>query len=188
MLARTLALGLVMFAVASVARAQDYAIDPIHTSVLFKVKHLDTAWFYGRFNKPSGLIKTDNGTPTELNVVVDAESVDTGNTSRDDHLRGPDFFDTKQFPEFSFKSTSIKAGEKEGTFDVAGELTMHGTTKPVTLTLTKTGAGKNVQGKPIIGFETSFAIKRSEYGVSGYVDKGIGDDVTLIISVEAIQQ
>ena len=102
-------------------------------------------------------------------------------------MRQPDYFDTKQFPTITFKSNSIKAGEKEGTFTVAGDLTLHGTTKPVTLTLTKTGQGKNVQGKPIIGFETSFTIKRSEYGMSGYVDKGIGDDVTMIISIEAIQ-
>lgn len=188
MLARSLVLGLLVLNVLSFARADDYAVDPIHSSVLFKIKHMDTAWFYGRFNKSSGAVKTDAGAPTELSISVDAESVDTNNDARNEHLRGPDFFDTKQFPQINFKSTAIKAGEKPDTFEVAGELTLHGTTKPITLTLTKTGQGKNVQGKSIIGFETSFTIKRSEFGMSGYVDKGIGDDVTLMISLEAIQQ
>lgn len=185
---RFMVLGLILLSVVSYAPAQSYSVDPIHSSLLFKVKHVDAAWFYGRFNKSSGIIKTDAGAPTELHIVVDAQSVDTANSARDDHLRGPDFFDVKQFPDITFKSTSVKPGQNPNEYEVAGELTLHGTTKPLTLTLTKTGEGKNVQGKPVLGFETSFTIKRSEYGVSGYVGKGIGDEVTLIISIEAVQQ
>lgn len=188
MLTRFMTLGLVLLSAVSYAPAQSYTIDPIHSSMLFKVKHVDTAWFYGRFNKSSGVIKTESGAPTELHIVVDAQSVDTANSARDDHLRGPDFFDVKQFPDITFKSTSIRPGENSGQYEVVGELTLHGTTKPITLTLAKTGEGKNVQGKPVIGFETTFTITRSEYGVSGYVGKGIGDQVTLIISIEAVQQ
>ncbi|GIW77935.1 MAG: hypothetical protein KatS3mg104_2998 [Phycisphaerae bacterium] len=185
---RFIALGLILFSVVSYAPAQSYSVDPIHSSFLFKVKHVDTAWFYGRFNKSSGVIKTESGAPTELHIVVDAQSVDTANSARDDHLRGPDFFDVKQFPDITFKSTSIRPGQNPDEYEVSGELTLHGTTKPISLTLRKTGEGKNVQGKPVIGFETSFTIKRSEFGVSGYVNKGIGDEVTLIVSIEAIQQ
>ncbi len=179
--------GLIVLTLATISQAQSYSIDAIHSSFLFKIFHADTANFYGRFNKASGLIKTDANTPTELNIVVEAESVDTNNKARDEHLRGPDFFDTKQFTDITYKSTGIKKVD-DTTYEVAGDLTMHGTTKPLTITLKHTGNGKNVQGKETIGFETTFTIKRSDFGVSGYIGKGLGDEVTMIISLESTKQ
>ncbi len=169
---------------ASLSFGQTFSIDPIHSSVIFKVMHADTANFFGRFNKVAGSVNLDAGALTSLTLTVDANSVDTNSKQRDEHLRNPDFFNTKEFPEITFKSTGVKMLEDKK-YEVAGELTLHGQTKPVTVTLTQTGAGKNMQGKDTVGYETTFTIKRSEYGMSGYIDKGIGDDVTLMVSFEA---
>lgn len=179
----TLALALV----ASAVRAETYSVDPIHSSFIFKVQHANAANFYGRFNKAAGEVKTDAGALTSLSVNVEAESIDTNNKMRDEHLRSPDFFNTKEFPEITFKSTEVKkTGDND--YDVTGELTLHGTTKSITVKVTKTGEGKNAQGKDVIGFETSFTIKRSEYGMSGYIGKGVGDEVTLIVALESVKQ
>lgn len=180
--------GIVLLFSAALASAQtSYSVDAMHSSVLFRVMHVDTAPFYGRFNRVSGTINTDAGAPTQLEVVVEADSVDTNQKDRDEHLRGPDFFDVKQFPDIRFKSTGIKKID-DTTFEVAGDLTLHGTTKPITVTFKRTGMGKNAKGQDVIGFETTFTIKRSEFGVSGYVGKGLGDDTTLIIALESIKQ
>ncbi len=166
---------------------QSYAVDPIHSSVVFKILHADTANFYGRFNKLTGIAKVDGGTLAELTLTVDAESVDSNNKARDEHLRNPDFFNTKEFPEIRFKSTGIKKLEDKK-YEVVGELTLLAQTKPITIQLVHTGTGKNMQGKDLVGYETTFTIKRSEFGMSGYIDKGIGDEVTLTVSFEAIKQ
>jgi polyisoprenoid-binding protein YceI len=188
---RRLGLAAILFllgSIPSMAAAQSYAVDPIHSTVLFNIRHADTAPFYGRFNKVSGAVEVgDAGAVKSLTVTADAESVDTNNKARDEHLRNPDFFNTKEFPEISFKSTSVERVD-EKTFKVTGDLTLLGQARPITITLTHTGTGKNVQGKDIIGYETTFTIKRSEWGMSGYIGKGLGDDVTLIVAIEAIKQ
>jgi polyisoprenoid-binding protein YceI len=176
-----------LFSTALASAQTVYSVDAIHSSVLFRLMHADTAPFYGRFNRVSGTIKSDANAPTEIDVVVEAGSVDTNQKDRDEHLRGPDFFDIKQFPDIRFKSTGVKKSD-DSTFEVTGDLTLHGTTKPITVTFKRTGMGKNAQGKDVIGFETTFTIKRSEFGVSGYVGKGLGDDTTLIIALELIKQ
>jgi polyisoprenoid-binding protein YceI len=173
-------------ALSAVSLADTYTVDQIHSSILFKVKHADAANFYGMFRKVEGAVVTNGDAVKSVTVRIDAESIDTRNKDRDDHVRGPDFFDTKQFPDIIFTSKEVKA--VDGGFEVTGDLTLHGTTKPQTLKLVRTGAGKNVQGKDVIGVETSFTIKRSDFGVSGYVGKGVGDEVTLIISIECVKQ
>ena len=100
-------------------------------------------------------------------------------------MRGPDFFDTKQYPDITFASKSVKkTGDK--TYEVTGELTLHGTTKSVTVTFTKTGDGQNVKGMPMVGYETTLTLRRSDYGVSGYVGKGVGDEVTWPIRIDRL--
>ncbi len=173
---------------ASVAAAVTFNVDPLHSSVFFKITHFDTSNFYGRFGRVDGTVTVENAVPTALAVRTDAESIDTNSKERDDHLRGPDFFDVKQFPDITFKSTAIQPGKELGTFTVTGELTLHGVTKPLTATLAKTGQGKNTKGVDIVGFETTFTIKRSEFGMSGYLNKGVGDEVTLTVSLESAAQ
>lgn len=169
-----------------VARAADtYTIDPVHTSLLFRVKHMNVSEFYGRFADVSGTVTVDDSDPAKssFNVNVKTESIDSFNAKRDQHLRGPDFFSAKEFPTISFKSTSVKK-QSDSTWEVTGDLTLHGVTKSITVMMEKTGVGSGPQGGAIIGFETTFNIKRSEFGMSNML-KGIGDDVRIIVSIEA---
>src|SRR5947208_4002611 len=116
-------------------RADDYAIDGMHTAVTFKVSHLGLSWVYGRFNDVGGGFTLDAGNPAaaSFTLTVKTDSIDSGNKKRDDHLRSPDFFNVKQFPQITFKSTGVKP--IDGGFEVTGDLTIHGATHPVTFSL-----------------------------------------------------
>ncbi len=167
--------------------ADEYNVNFVHSSALFKVKNAGTINQYGRFNKLEGTINF--GADVSKNAVmikVDAKSVDTAFVKRDEHLKGPDFFDAKKYPEITFKSTSWESKGND-LFHVTGEFTLHGVTKTVTIPVSKTGAGKNQQGQDIIGFEGTFAIKRSEFNMT-YAVGPISDEVTLILSVEGVKK
>lgn len=169
--------------------ASGYNVDPVHSSVVFKVLHQGVAPFYGRFNEVSGtfLIDPENVSHSSINVTIPAASVDTHNKGRDEHLRKPDFFSAAEFPTITFKSTSFtKTGDK--TYDVAGDLTMRGTTRPVTAKLTYGGTAKGMRGGEVSGFEATATIKRSEFGVSYMVGPSLGDDVTIILALEGGRQ
>lgn len=168
--------------------AQTYQIDPVHTSLVFRVKHMNTAYVYGRFNHVTGSIVLDERNPARSSVTieVDANSVFTANEQRDNHLRSPDFFNTRQFPTITFKSTEVRR-VNANTVQVKGDLTMRGVTRPITANVTLTGKGKNPQGREIIGFETTFTIRRSEFGIR-YGLPALGDEVRVILSVEAGRQ
>lgn len=165
--------------------ADTYEIDAVHSAFLFRVKHLGVSYSYGRFNEATGKFTIDSADPTKNTIEIDvkADSIDTANAGRDKHLKGPDFFNTVEFPTLSFKSTSFK--KKDGNkYEVAGDLTIHGVTKQVTTEAELVGTGKHPKsGAPIAGWETTLVIKRSDYGMS-YGLEGIGDDVTLTISIE----
>lgn len=174
-----------------VARAEGAAtwkIDSVHSSLMFRVLHLNTAYFYGRFNEISGEISWDDGAPASgsLNVEIKTESVDSKNPGRDRHLRSSDFFNADQFPTCTFKSTSITA-RGEQTFELKGDLTINGVTKPVAVTLEKTGTGKDRRGTELIGFETVFTVKRSDFGIT-FMSNGLGDEVKVFCSLEAGKQ
>ena len=167
------------------AGPQVFTIDDVHSVALFRVHHLGAGQFWGRFNDVSGNFAFEQGKAEGLrfDVTIKTESVDSGNADLDQHLRSPDFFSTKDFPSMTFKSTeATKTGE--GTFDVAGELTMRGVTKPVTAKVEFCGMRDMGRG-PKAGFEATFTVKRSEFGVNYGVDKGaIGDDVKVIVGLE----
>jgi polyisoprenoid-binding protein YceI len=129
----------------------------------------------------------ENPEAAEFQVVIDAASLDTKSEKRDEHLRGPDFFDVKQFPKIVFKSTSVARGKDEKSLRVTGDLTLHGETKEVVMTLTKTGEGKGPYGDERIGFSGRIVVKRSEFGMTTMVPQ-IGDDVNVLISMEGIKQ
>lgn len=169
----------------SAARAESYRVDPVHSSVIFKIRHLNTSYFQGRFNSVAGQLTLDAPNPA-IDVQVKAESVDTANPARDQHIKSPDFLNARQFPDIAFKSTAIKKVE-EGKYDVEGNLTMHGATKPVKLQLVRTGSGRGQRGGTIAGFETSFDIKRSEFGMTNSLES-LGDEVRLFIGLECAQQ
>jgi polyisoprenoid-binding protein YceI len=167
-----------------------YTIDSVHSSVLFRIKHVGVAYVYGRFNQIQGSVVFDPDRPeaTRLEVTIPLESVDTNNEKRDAHLRGPDFFDGKRFPEIRFVSQSVNK-VAEGTYEATGNLTLHGVTKPVTITLHHTGTRK-LQG-PVGGTRTGLhavaTIKRSDFGMTFMLDM-LSDEVTVIVSIECVLQ
>lgn len=167
------------------AAAQTYQIDPVHTSLVFRVKHMNTAYVYGMFRDVKGTVTVHEANPAQssITIEVDANSVYTANEQRDNHLRSPDFFNTRQFPTITFRSTEVRR-VNANTVQVKGNLTIRGVTRPITTSVTLTGKGKNQQGRDIIGFETTFTIRRSEFGIR-YGLPGLGDDVRVTLSVEA---
>jgi len=171
------------FLLAPEARAADnYDIDPVHSMLIFRIKHMDVGMIYGRFNSPTGRFTFDEQNPSAsgFQAQVKGADFDSGNEKRDQHVRGPDFFNAREFPLISFKSTSVKAGES-GRYEVSGTLTMHGQTKPVTATLEKIGSGG---GR--IGFEGVMEVKRSDFGIKGV--QGVGDEVRVIIAFEGVKK
>lgn len=169
-------------------RAQEYAVDAVHSSIIFRIKHLDVSWAYGRFNDISGKFNLSDQ-PDAKNVIdisVKVGSVDTANEARDKHLKAADFFNVEKFPTAKFKSTKIESKGK-GEFEVTGDLTLMGQTKSITFTATKTGEGKHPMGGEIQGFETTVTFKRSDFGMKGYIPM-IGDEVTLRISMEGAKK
>lgn len=167
---------------ASSATADDYAIDPVHSSVTFKCEHMGISWVHGRFNAFSGSVSYDKANPAKssFEMTIKADSVDSGNKQRDAHLMNADFFDAKQFANITFKSTSVKP-VKDG-LEVEGDFTMHGTTKKIKFVL-KGGKEADMRGKKIIGFWTDLTLKRSDYAMKEM--QGLGDEVPVSISFEA---
>lgn len=164
---------------ASVAGA--YTVDTGHSSVIFKAKHNQVANFYGRFDDVSGTFALEEG--GTFDISIKADSVHSGNSKRDDHLKSPDFYSAKEFPAMTFKSKSVKAKGSDS-FEVMGDITFRGVTKPLTVTVKNTGMGE-ARGKKLAGIETIFTIKRSDFG-STYGIPGISDDVELIVSLEGV--
>lgn len=166
-----------------------YEVDTAHSMILFRAKHNGVTYNYGRFNEFTGKIMmgaTDPSGHSESMVEfeVKAASVDTGNEKRDQHLRSSDFFSAKQFPVITFKSTKVSAKEdKKDVLEVTGDLELHGVKKSITVDVEITGRATGRDGESLIGFESIFTIKRSEYGMT-YGMGGISDDIQLTVSIE----
>ena len=173
---------------AAPARAADtFKVDPVHSSLLFRIKHLNVGYIYGRFNAFSGTFAFDRD-PAQCNLSfeVNIDSLDTANADRDKHLKGPDFFNVKQYATASFKSKAVKALD-EKTYEVSGDLTLHGVTQPVTVKLERVGTAKGMRGEVRTGIETTFPIKRSDFGMK-YGLQLLSDEVRIIVAVEGVQQ
>ena len=172
---------------AAEAKTQAYKVDSVHSSIMFRVKHMDVSYFYGRFNQFEGTIDFDADDPTKIAIHIEIKTatVDTNNENRNNHLKGPDFFNARQFPVISFTSKSVKR-VKDDIYELTGEMNLHGVKKEITLTLEKTGEGAR-RGKPIIGFETVFTINRTDFGMDKLL-QGVSDEVRLIIGLQAGQQ
>ena len=168
--------------------AETYKLDPDHTSIIFRLKHLGVAYVYGRFGGPTGSFVFDESSPanSSIEIQVNAKNVDTAVAKRDNHLKSPDFFDAGEHPLIKFKSTSVKKSGPDS-YEVSGNLTLLGKTRPVTVKARQTGNGKDPWGNFRQGFETSFSIKRSDFGMD-FMMGVAGDDVLLTVSVEGIRQ
>lgn len=169
------------------AAADVFKYDPVHSSVSFKARHLDISWIHGRFNEVDGTFTIDRNDPTQssFTLTIKADSVDTANKARDEHLRQPDFFDTKQFPTIEFKSTKVKP--INGGYEVTGDFTMHGVTKEITLQLL---GGKEIEfrGSKIIAFSTELSLKRSDFGFDKGAIGPIGDEALILIDCEGVRK
>jgi len=181
-----MAFGTFLVACGTSARAADtYTVDPVHSSISFMISHARISNIHGRFNDFSGKITIDSVDPAKSTFAlsIPVESIDTNNVKRDEHLRAPDYFNVKQFPTMSFQSTKVKA--VDGGFEVTGDLTLHGVTKPVSLKLK--GGDKVVEfpkGTKRIGLVSTFSIVRSDFGVSTELG-ALGDEIPISIGIEA---
>ena len=164
----------------------DYKVDTVHSSVVFRIKHMGVSWFYGRFNKFEGSLTWDPAKPeaSVLQLSIDPASVDTNSKDRDSHLRNPDFFSVKEFPNVTFKSSKVaKKGDK---LEVTGELELHGVKKTLTVPVEIVGSAETEHGVRT-GFEAILDIKRSDFGISYGLPDSLGDDVRLIVSLEGLK-
>jgi polyisoprenoid-binding protein YceI len=162
----------------------EYDVDPVHSAIIFRVKHLGVSHFYGRINGPYGEFRfnPDDAGQCALDVKVKAKDVDTNNPNRDGHIKSADFFNAKQFPEIAFKSTAFTPSG-DGTYKVTGDLTLHGVTRRISVNLEHVGTAELPRFGHRCGFSTTFTISRSDFGI-GYMPEGLGDDVTLMIGLE----
>jgi polyisoprenoid-binding protein YceI len=183
----TFVLTLISAVVLSANAADTFKLDPVHSFVLFSVQHLGIANTYGRFNDIAGTVVFDKDNPSKSSVElsVPVESLDTHNSIRDKSLKSPDFFDAKQFPTMTFKSTKVEGSGD--TLKVSGDLTIHGVTKPMTVDFKKGGEGKGVFGEMRGGGETHFTIRRSDFGMN-FQQGAVGDEVNITLSLEGIEK
>jgi polyisoprenoid-binding protein YceI len=182
------ALAAILAAIPALAEPVELTIDPVHSSIVFSISHNNGAGkVYGRFNGFTGTISADPADieSSSVEVKVDSKTVDTAVAKRDDHLRTPDFFNVEQFPELTFKSTAVrKARVRANSYELDGELTLLGVTKPLTgikFEQLATTTGKD--GTPITGFTAEFTVKRSDFGMN-YGLPGTGDEVEVLLAFE----
>ncbi len=170
---------------ATAATATTWTVDDVHSMAMFRVQHNQAGMFWGRFDAVAGTVTTSGAGPDALafDITIDVDSVSSGNDKLNAHLKSPDFFDAKTFPKMVFKSTKSSRGEN-GLWDVSGDLTIHGVTKPVTAKVEMVGSSKGKRGMAA-GFEATFTVDRSQFGMSYGVEQGgIGKDVRVIVGLE----
>jgi len=185
----TLAITAVLFAFTVVTPAT-WTYDNAHAKVGFTVTHLMVSDVEGSFNKATATLTTtkDDFTDAVVEMTAEAGSISTDNEKRDAHLQSADFFDVAQFPTLTFKSTYFKKAKAANTYLVKGMLTMHGVTKPVTLTaVAKTGTHP-MNKKTIAGFKVTGTLKRSDFGIGGGTPVAIvSDEVQIVANAEFIK-
>ncbi|MBI4817531.1 MAG: YceI family protein [Deltaproteobacteria bacterium] len=171
--------------------AAPYGLDPDHTQVGFKVKHMVVTDVRGSFKAYAGTIDIDDQdvTKSKVNIEIDAASVTTGVEKRDGHLKSPDFFDVAKFPKLTFKSTKVKSAGT-GKLEVTGDLTIRGVTKSVVLQVEgPTAPVKNPWGVPVRVASATTKINRKDFGLvwNKPIETGgllVGDEVTIEITAE----
>lgn len=174
--------------------ATNWNLDPMHSEVQFKVKHLVISTVTGSFQKFEGKAVTegDDFENGEIDFALDVDSINTNQEQRDTHLKSADFFDAANYPKIIFKSTSMKkTGDQE--YTLTGNLTVKDETKPVTLKAEYGGSATDFYGNTKAGFEVTGTINRKEFGLtwSGITEAGaivVSEDVKLIMNVQFARQ
>ena len=171
-----------------------WTIDPTHSEVLFKVKHLMITNVTGSFGKFEGSVEsnTDDFSDAVITFSADIDSIDTNQAQRDGHLKSADFFDAEKFPKLDFVSTSFtKTSDKD--YNLKGNLTLKGVTKPVSLKVEFGGFAVDSYGQSKAGFDVTGAFNRSEFGLtwSAVTEAGsivVSDEVKLLATIQVIKQ
>ncbi|MEY4833235.1 MAG: hypothetical protein RL527_1448 [Planctomycetota bacterium] len=170
------------------AAGGELTLDPVHSMALFRIQHLEAGQFWGRINALSGSVAwpMDDSAAPVIKAVAELKNIDTGSEKLDNNLKGPNFFNEREFPSISFSSTGgTRVSERHWT--LTGDLSLHGVTKPVQVDCVVTGVGKGPTGKKV-GFECTVTIKRSDFGMTWGIEKppkALGDEVRLVIGLEA---
>ena len=183
-----LVLGLLFSGAFLQAAPETYKIDPVHSSVDFKIRHLGISWVSGIFKEFEGTLIYDetNAAASTIEVMVKASSVDTNSEMRDAHLKKPEFFNVDKFPALTFKSTKVEK-LPSGHLKVNGDFTLLGVTKPIEFEVEVSGPVQGMKGETRRGGETEFEIKRSDYGMKEMVGP-IGDEAKISLAFSAIKQ
>jgi polyisoprenoid-binding protein YceI len=178
-------------AVSAKAGAATYTIDKAHSEVTFQVRHLLTK-VRGRFSDFDGAISFDPARPeaSAVQATIQAGSIDTNEPQRDAHLKSGDFFDVEKFPTLAFTSRGVTRKSDE-TYEVSGDLTIHGVTRPVTLAVTSLGTARDPWGVDRVAFEAETTVNRKDFGLNwnAALETGgflVGDDVKIMLSVQAV--
>lgn len=171
-----------------------WAIDPTHSEIGFKVKHMMFTNVSGKFNTFQASIETEgiDFSTAKISFSADVNSIDTNNTDRDNHLRSADFFETEKFSSLTFASTSVKK-VTEGDYEINGVLTIKGVGKNITLKAEYSGAMKDPWGNTKIGLSLTGAINRKDFGLTwnAALETGgvlVGEEVKLVAEVQFAQQ
>jgi polyisoprenoid-binding protein YceI len=187
-------LPLALLLVSAAALADNYQIDPAHSNATFAVKHMMVSTVRGEFTKITGKVTLDEKdlTKSTLEATIDASTVNTREPKRDAHLKSPDFFDVAKFPTLSFKSNKVtKAGDK---VKIAGDLTMHGVTKPVTFEATTPSKEmKDPWGNTRVAATATTKINRKDYGLNWNkaLEAGgvlVGEEIAIEVNLELVKK
>jgi polyisoprenoid-binding protein YceI len=184
----TFLFALALLAGTAVAEVQTWNIDPNHTAAQFSVRHMGISTVRGAFTKVSGTAQYDPANPGKSSVeaTIDAASVDTRVSMRDNDLKSANYFDVEKYPTITFKSKSVEAAGA-GKLKITGDLTIHGTTKEVVLDVDGPSAPvTDPRGNSHVGASASTTIKRTDFGV-GSSNPMVGEDITITIDVELVR-
>lgn len=171
-------------------KADTYEITAGSSYVTFEVLHFKVTNAQGRFDDFTGSVEIDgdDASTAKIAIEIKSESVNTGNAKRDDHLRNPDFFNSKEFPTISFKSTNVGVTDKKDTYALTGDLTMLGQTKEITAEFVFMGTGKGPRDADIAGGEATLMIKRSDFGMNYGAPDAIADEVKVKVSIQGYKK
>jgi len=175
--------------ICAAAQVQTWQIDPNHTAAQFSVRHMGISTVRGAFTKVSGSAQYDpsNLSKTSIDATIDASSVDTRVSMRDNDLRSPNYFDVEKYPTITFKSKSVQAAG-EGKLKIVGDLTIHGVTKEVALDVDGPSAPvTDPKGNSHLGASASTTVNRKDFGVGGSSNV-VGEDITITIDVELVRK
>jgi polyisoprenoid-binding protein YceI len=174
--------------------ATNWVLDPSHSEVEFKVKHMMISNVSGKFTKFDGTVETEGEDfmTAKVSFTADVDSINTGNEGRDGHLKGPDFFDAGKYPQVKFTATKYENVDNDGSYEVWGDLTIRGVTKNIKLDAEFGGVIKDPWGNTRAGISVNGKINRKDFGLSwhGVTETGsliVSDDVRIHVNLEFVK-